>query len=146
MTDSNTISSAKPGWHIWLVGVFGILWNGFGCFDFTMTASRNMDYLGGFPKEMLHYWFAMPWWMYGVWAVGVFGALAGSIALLLRSKASVTLFAAALIASVISFYIGWTDPGAPKMEGAEMFPIVIMALGFGFTVYAYWQSTRGVLR
>jgi hypothetical protein len=28
----------------------------------------------------------------------------------------------------------------------EFMPFVILGIGFAFTVYAYWQSRRGVLR
>jgi hypothetical protein len=95
---------------------------------------------------MQDYWYSMPWWMFGIWAVGVFGALIGSLGLLMRSKTAVTLFAAAFIASTASFYVGWKDADAPKIDGMEFMPFVIMAIGFAFTAYAYWQSTRSVLR
>jgi hypothetical protein len=41
----------------------------------------------------------MPAWMTGVWAIGVWGALAGSVLLLLRSKWAVHVFAASLAGS-----------------------------------------------
>lgn len=146
MTEQAAPEGVKAGWHIWLVGIIGILWNGFGCFDFTMTVTKNAAYLEPYPKEMLDYWFSMPWWMFGIWAVGVFGAFLGSAALLMKSKASVTLFAAAFIASVISFVVGAMDQNAPRMEGQDFFPYLIMVIGFGFFAYAYWQSRRGALR
>lgn len=146
MTDDTAPADVKPGWHIWLVGILGVLWNGFGCYDYIMTVSKNEGYLAGYPKEMLDYWFAMPWWMFGIWAVGVFGALLGSIALLMKSKAAVTFFAAAWIASVISLITGAMDQNAPKMEGMDIFPYVIVAIGLGFLAYAWWQSRRGALR
>lgn len=33
-------SARKAPWHLWFVGVLSVLWNGFGCFDFTATAAR----------------------------------------------------------------------------------------------------------
>lgn len=73
MTEDTAPDGVKAGWHIWLVGIIGVLWNGFGCFDYVMTVTRNKAYLASYPQEVLDYWFAMPWWTFGVWAVGVFG-------------------------------------------------------------------------
>jgi hypothetical protein len=47
-------------WYLWVVGLVSLLWNSFGCFDLTMTATRNKGYLSSYPAEMLDYWFAMP--------------------------------------------------------------------------------------
>jgi hypothetical protein len=58
----------------------------------------------------------------------------------------VTFFSAAFVASAASFYVGWKDTEAPKVDGMEFMPVVIMAIGFALTAYAYWQSTRSVLR
>lgn len=146
MTEDSTPMNANAGWHIWLVGILGVLWNGFGCFDYIMTVSRNEAYLADYPKEMLDYWFAMPWWMFGIWAVGVFGAFFGSVALLLKRREAVVLFAAAFVASFISFMVGAMDQNAPKMEGMDFFPWVIMGLGLFFLLYSFWQSRRGALR
>jgi hypothetical protein len=146
MTEDAAPVSAKAGWHIWPIGIIGVLWNGYGCFDFIMTTTRNQAYMAQFPQEMQTYWYSMPWWMFGIWAVGVFGALIASLGLLMRSKTAVTFFSAAFVASAASFYVGWKDTGAPEIDGMEFMPFVIMAIGFAFTAYAWWQSTRGVLR
>ena len=146
MTDEGNATQIQPGWHLWVVGIIGVLWNGFGCFDFTMTATRNEAYLSGFPEEMVAYWTAMPWWMFAVWAIGVFGGLAGSIALLMRRAIAVPLLAASLIAAAISMVIGMTAQDAPKMEGSEIFTVLILGIALGLLVYAYWQNRRGVLR
>lgn len=146
MDDEATPGGVEAGWHIWLVGGLGVLWNGYGCFDFVMTVSRNKAYLAAYPPEMVTYLFSMPWWMFGIWAVGVFGAFFGSVMLLLKRRDAVTLFAAAFVASFFSLVTGALDQNAPRMEGMEFFPWLVMVLGLGFLAYAYWQQRRGVLR
>lgn len=146
MTEDTSIYARRAGWHLWAVGILGVLWNGFGCFDFTMTVTRNEGYLASFPQEMLTYLFAMPWWVLALWAVGVFGSLLGSIALLMKKALAVPLFAASLLAAIISNIIGMMDADAPKMEGTEFIPVIIIALAVAFLAYALWQSRRGVLR
>lgn len=146
MTEDTSVITPRAGWHLWAVGIFGVLWNGFGCFDFTMTVTRNEAYLASYPQEMLAYWFAMPWWVFALWAVGVFGGLLGSIALLMKKALAVPLFAASLLAAIISNIISMTDTEAPKMEGTEIIPFIIIGLAAAFLAYAVWQSRRGVLR
>lgn len=146
MTEDTSVITPRGGWHLWVVGILSLFWNGFGCFDFTMTATRNADYLKPYPQEMLDYWFAMPWWLWALWAVGVFGGLLGAIALLMRSAWAVKLFAASLLAAAVSMAINMTAADAPKMEGMEFMTAMIIGLALLQLVYAYWQSKRGVLR
>ncbi len=146
MSEETAPIGAKTGWHLWLIGALGVLWNGFGCFDFTMTATRNAAYLEPYPKEMLDYWFAMPWWMWGIWAIGVFGGLLGSILLLMRRTFAVQLLAASFLAALVSMVIGMTAADAPKVEGSEVFTTAILGIALGLLAYAFWQHRRGVLR
>lgn len=146
MTDNTAPQGVKAGWHIWLVGIIGILWNGFGSLDFTLTTMRVEAWLAPYPKAVVDHIFSLPWWMFGLWAVGVFGGLAASIALLMKSKAAATLFPASLIAAMVSFVVNSNDPDAPKMEGTDIIPYMVIVLALIFAAYAFWQQRRGVLR
>jgi hypothetical protein len=129
-----------------VVGGLSLLWNAFGCFDFTMTATRNAAYLKPYPQEMLDYWFAMPAWMWIVWAIGVFGGLAGSLGLLLRKRFALGLFLMSFLAAALSMTMGYFDKDAPRMEGAQFMPFVILGVAFLLIVYARSMVRRGVLR
>ncbi|MEH6696979.1 MAG: hypothetical protein V7675_18230 [Hyphomonas sp.] len=146
MSDYSEPTGVKTPWHLWLVGGLSLLWNAFGCVDFTMTATRNAAYLEPYPQEMLDYWLNMPTWMWADWAVGVFGGLLGSIALLLRRKLAVPLFAASFIAASISMSFGFLDENAPRMEGAGLMSGIIIVIALLLAVYAWWMSRRDVLR
>ena len=39
------IETVKTPWHLWLVGVLSLLWNGFGAFDFIQTTTRGEAYM-----------------------------------------------------------------------------------------------------
>lgn len=69
----------KTPWHLWLVGVLSLLWNGFGAYDFVMTNTQGEAYMraSGMTQPMIDYYNAMPTWMYGPWVLGVFGAVLG---------------------------------------------------------------------
>ena len=146
MTDSSDETRARTPWHLWVVGAVSLLWNAFGCFDFTMTATRNAAYLEPYPQEMLDYWFAMPLWVWALWVIGVFGGLFASILLLLRRKLAFPLFAASFLAAAISMLVGTLDTDAPRMEGAGVMSAVIVIIAALFVAYAWWMSRRDVLR
>jgi len=133
-------------WHLWAVGGLSLLWNAFGCYDFTMTATNNADYLASYPQELRDDWLNMPVWVWAIWAIGVFGSLLGSIALLLRRKLAYPLFAASFLAALISMGRGVTDNDAPAMEGQMMMSLVILAIIALLALYARWLSRRDVLR
>jgi len=156
MTDTviNTDAAPNPGrapWHLWLVGGLSLLWNAFGGYDYTMTRLRNTDYLSnaGDPAAVLAYVDAMPLFAQVGWGLGVWGSVAGSVLLLLRSRWAVTAFALSLLGAIMSFagqYLG--PPAPPEMSAGAMkyMPLVIIALVALQLWYAARQRKAGVLR
>lgn len=143
--------TARVPWHLWLVGGLSLLWNAFGGYDYTMTRMRNVDYLSsmGDPSAMLAYIDAMPFFAQVGWALGVWGSLAGSVLLLLRSRWAVPAFAASLLGALLSYagqYLG--PPGPPEMTAGAMkyMPLFIIALVALQLWYAARQRSAGVLR
>ena len=106
MTDTtSTAMTTRTPWHLWAVGGLALLWNGFGGYDYVMTQTNNAAYLAQFTPEQRAYFDSFPMWMEVVWAVGVWGAVLGSVLLLLRSKWAFHAFLASLIAfAVIQAY------------------------------------------
>lgn len=135
--------------HLWIVGVLSLLWNSVGGIDYTMTRLRNTDYLAmaGDPAVILAYVDAMPMSAQIGWGLGVWGALTGSVLLLLRSRYSVHAFAVSLAGAVISLgaqFFGPPMPGAT--EAAKYMPLVIIALAAAQLWYALRERKAGVLR
>ena len=135
----------KAPWHLWVVGGLSLLWNGFGCFDFMMTATQNAAYLKSHPPELLDYWANMPAWRWTAWSIGVFGALLGSVALLGRKRSALILFSASLLGALISMTAANLDKTAPKAEGGLVFSLVIIGIAALLAIYAWWQARRGTL-
>ena len=139
-------TTTKTPWHLWAVGGLSLLWNAFGCFDFTMTATNNAAYLEPYPQELRDYWLGMPVWVWAIWAIGVFGSLLGSVALLLRRKIAYPLFAASFLAALVSMGRSLVDKDAPTMEGQLIASTVILVIIMLLALYARWLSRREVLR
>src|SRR4051812_42736315 len=91
----HAVSMRTPA-HLWIVGILSLLWNCFGAYDYTMTRLKNTDYLSqmGDPNVVLAYIDGMPMYAQFGWGLGVWGALLGSVLLLMRSRYAVHAFAA----------------------------------------------------
>jgi hypothetical protein len=137
--------------HLWVVGVVSLLWNAFGAFDFVSTITRGEAYLRemNFDQAMIDYFLAMPDWMYVPWTLGVWGAVIGSILLLLRNRFAVWAFALSLIGAVVSLIYGqFMDPPplAPDMAMMKWMPYVITVITVLLFVYAFNMRRKAVLR
>ena len=146
MTDTRKMTTSTPG-HLWAVGLVALLWNGYGGYDYVMTQTNNAAYLAQFTPEQRAYFDSFPMWMEVVWAVGVWGAVLGSVLLLLRSKWAFHAFLASLIAFAASVVYGQTSGGAAVMGTTGMvFSAAIFLLGLGFVMYSRMMTRKGVLR
>jgi hypothetical protein len=145
----NATSNVRAPLHLWIVGGLSALWNAFGCFDYLMTQTRNAAYLAQLTAEQRAYYDAMPAWVDGAWAFGVWGALAGSLLLVLRSRWAVTAFALSLAGlAAATLYSRLLSTAPPGMDAAAMLimNLVIWAAAIGFLLYAMAMRRRGVLR
>lgn len=151
MTDTTMATRATP-WHLWAVGVLSLLWNAFGAYDFVMSLTQREAYwrASGMTDAMVAYYNAMPSWMYVPWILGVWGAVAGSILLLMRSRWAVHAFALSLLGAVISLLYGAVidkaPPPPPEMAAMAYMPYVIVLIAAFLAWYAWTMSKKGVLR
>ncbi|APE26971.1 hypothetical protein [Aurantiacibacter gangjinensis] len=146
---------ASTPWHLWVIGIASLLWHAVGANDYVMTQTRNMDYLrmsaenANVPLDvMLDYFTTFPAWADAAWAFGVWGALAGSILLLLRSRFATFAFYASLaglFVSTIHQIVGDVPPelSSPFFWAFTGFIIVVTV---ALAVYCRRMTARGVLR
>ena len=146
MTDTSAQTAAKTPWHLWVIGILALLWNAGGGFDFTATVTRFEPYMSNFTDEQLAYFYGFPAWQYVIWFVGTWGAFLGSIALLMRHRWAVPLFAASLVGALISFVVGMGVKDAPPGAGGIVFPLIIVTIAILLLVYAVWMKRRSVLK
>jgi hypothetical protein len=145
-----TDTTVKVPWHTWLIGVFALLFNSIGVFDFMMSMVQGAEYLasaGMTPAQIAHYQ-AMPPWMTVVWAVGVFGAFLASILLLLRKKLALPVFSVSLAAFLVSLLYTYvlTNGGAVMDRQMAITSAVIAGLLVFFSWYSRLMTARGVFR
>jgi hypothetical protein len=152
----NTLERVAAPWHLWAVGILSLLWNAFGGYDYTMSQLRDPAYLkatmgpmGMSVEQSIAFLDSFSVWASALWALGVWGSVAGSILLLLRSRHAVTAFIVSLLGAALSFAYQATLALPPQMAAdsmAKVMPLVIIA-AIGLQLwYAWAMRSRGVLR
>lgn len=137
----------KLPWHFWLIGLAALLWNGFGCFDYFMTRSHNAAYLAQFPPGMIAWLDSAPLYASIGWGLGVWGALAGAVLLLLRRALAVWAFALSMLGLALSSawqHLLSTPPAMPP--GTNVIAGVIWIIAIGLLYYSWRAKARGWLR
>ena len=140
----------KAPWHLWLVGVIAVLFNGIGAFDYVMSMAQGASYMasaGMTPAQIAHHE-QMPVWMVAVWTIGVWGAMLGSVLILLRNRLAFPVFAVSLAAFLINLVYTYvlTDGGEIMGRPMVVASVVITALLLVFMWYSSLMTKRRVLR
>ena len=142
-------------WHLWVVGLLGLLFTLFGAYDYTMSQLGDRDYIAAAMEPMgvnaddaVAYFSGFPLWADFVWALGVWGAVAGAVLLLLRSRFAVPAFIVSLVGLVLSNAYSLTNPMEGMTDSAATYVAVavVAAVMVALTVYAHRMRRRGVLR
>ena len=150
---ATSVSPGRRPLHLWVVGVASLLWNFVGALDYTMSQLRNESYLGASAdgmgitvSDMIAYINGFPAWASACWALGVWGALSGSILLLARSRFAVWAFMVSLLglAGTTVYQALLVTPA--WAEQASLMPIVIWSIASFLLIYAISMRNKGVLR
>ena len=114
-----------------------------------MTFAQGETYLraAGMTDAQIAYFHAMPVWMTGIWALGVWGSVIGTVLLITRSRWAQGAFAASLVGATVALIYGFLSDGmaANGVQGVVMSVVIVAGCVF-FLWYASLMVKRGVLR
>jgi hypothetical protein len=146
MTTADEARAATP-WHFWVVALLGLLWNGFGAVDYTMSHVQGEAWYRtmGMPEAAIAAMNAYPTWMHAVWAIGVWGSALGAVLLLLRSRWAMHAFAVSTLGALGNLAYTAVTPTLMETMGVVM-PLVIIVVCIFFVWYARTMTAKGVLR
>jgi hypothetical protein len=138
----------KTPWHLWVVGIVSLLWNIMGGLDYTMTHLHNAKWLAQMTPEQIAWVNHFPVWATSCWAFGVWGAIAGSLLLLLRSRWAVPAFGVSLLGLIGSHIYQYTSsaPAGLNTGSGTIFAAVLALVAAALLWYAMRARTGGVLR
>lgn len=147
-------NEAAP-WHLWVVGVLALMFTAFGAYDYVMSQMGDRAYIGAMVEPFgidtdvaVTYFSSFPFWADFIWAIGVWGAVAGSLLLLARRAWAYPAYLASLLGLVGSNAYGVANP-VPGMTDSSMsytMIAVVFAIMVALAVYARTQREQGVLR
>ncbi|MDP1914547.1 hypothetical protein [Brevundimonas sp.] len=145
-----TDMTVKTPWHLWVVGLAGLLWNGYGAYGYYMTNTGGDAFMAaaGMTEAHIAYVNAMPAWTNAAWAFGVWGGLLGSVLLLLRMKWAFHVYLVSLLGLIGSliYQYGMSD-GAQFGGASSMIMYAFILAGCLFLLwYSRMMAGRGVLR
>ena len=140
----------RSAWHIWVVGLIALAWNGFAAMDYVMVQSNNVEYLAQFSTEQLSFFKSLPIWANAAWAVAVWFGVMGSLMILARKAWAVPILMLSLLAMMITafqnFYLA--NPGMQEVVGKEAlyFTLLIFFVALLLWLYARFLAAKNLLR
>jgi hypothetical protein len=141
---SSVAIERKTPWHVWVVAILTLLWNGSGAVTIFM-AQRGM--LPNLDPGEASYYAAQPSWFVVSTAVATLAPVAAGIVLLLRRRAAVALFALGVAAIVFNntyeLIAGTSRPLVDR--GAAIVTTIIVVIALLQLAYAWRMRTRAVL-
>lgn len=134
----------------WLVGVggLGVVWNLYGLYQFAagFTPAGRAAATASMTGAQAALYLSLPAWISVVFAIGVFGGLIGSIALLLRRQTALPIFAASFVGYSLLFAgdVAYGVFAALPLQLAILTVVVLIAAAL--LAVSWLADRRGLLR
>jgi hypothetical protein len=144
MTEMTASRTATP-WHLWVVGVVTLLFNAMGILSYVTTKLGMLAEMGLTPSQIA-FMESYPAWISAFWALGVWGAFAGSLLLLARSKWAVTAMVVATIGLVGTTVGNYVVLEVPADMQAPALDVAIWVVTLFLLFYARALAKAGVLK
>jgi hypothetical protein len=142
----STQSPPRPRtpWHVWVVGVLALLWNGAGAYTIMMAQAGKLPDISA---DEAAYYAAQPLWFAVATDVALGAAVAAAVALLLRSRAAVWLFGLSVVAIVVTNVYDLTTGTSRVLvdRGALVVTSIIVLLALLQLAYSSAIKRRAVL-
>ena len=132
-------------WHLWLVGGLTLLFNAMGIVSYLTTRLGMLAEMGLTPDQIA-FMEAYPAWIGTFWALGVWGAFAGSLLLLLRSKWAMAAMVAAMVGLVGTTIGNHLVLDVPAAMQAHTLDMAIWVVTLFLLFYSRQMAKAGVLR
>lgn len=149
MSESQSNNPVKAPWHLWVIGIVGLLWNAMGAFDYVMSKTKNEQYMASFTAEQLEFFYGFPIWVNAAWAIAVWGSVVGTILLLLRKGSAVWVLLVSFLAMVVTAIHNYGLSNGLEVVGdtfSLVFTALIFLVGLALFLYAKAMRTKGVLK
>lgn len=140
-------SQSLPMWF-WIVAIVAIVWNLGGVYAYWSHITLSDEALAAYPQPVQEMYLATPAWANAAFAIAVFGGVAASLALALRSRFSVALAGISLAAVVVQLFQAFVLANALSVAGASaaVVPSLVLVLGTALLWFSFMARGKGWLR
>lgn len=135
----------KTPWHLWVAGIVTLLFNAMGVLSYVMTVTGKLADLGMTPAQIA-FMESYPPGAIAFWALGVWGALAGSVLLLLRSRQAFPAMVIATIGLIGTTFFNYVLMDVPADMKSPGLDVAIWVVTFFLLFYSQRMVKAGVLR
>lgn len=147
ITNLGSAPAVKAPIWFWAAAAFGLIWNVYGVYQFMGTFSQTMESLmaAGMTAEQAAIYLALPAWITVVFAIGVFGGLAGSVLLMLRRAVAMPVFTVSLMGYIALFsgdYAYGIFENIPTQLAILAFVVVVAA---ALLALSWFARKRGII-
>jgi len=138
-------STRKMPWHIWVVGILTLLWNGSGTYTIMMAQAGR---LANISSDEAAYYAAQPSWFVVATDIALVAAVAAGVALLLRRRAAVWLFALSLGGIIVTNAYDLVAGASRTVvsQGALVVTLIIAVIAVLQLLYSWTMRRRAVLK
>jgi hypothetical protein len=126
------------------VGVITLLFNAMGIISYLTTKLGMLAEMGLTPEQIV-FMESYPVWISAFWALGVWGAFAGSVLLLLRSRWAVPAMVVATIGLAVTTLGNYVILDVPAAMQAPALDVAIWGVTLFLLSYAVRMKANGVL-
>lgn len=148
MSDIEQASTGGTPWHIWLVGLLAVGWNTLGATDYVFAQMMPDFYVEAMRPEQVVFIEAIPAWAVSLWALAVWGSLAGSVLILARSRFAYPVFVVATACMVGAFFRNYLMADGIQVQGSMgvAMAMVLFLIQLFLLYYTRDMTGRGILR
>ncbi|MEQ8936603.1 MAG: hypothetical protein RIE56_12515 [Amphiplicatus sp.] len=144
----NTTAQGKLPLWFRIAAYVALAWSLMGVTSYLADVTMGAEAYGKMPEAQRTLYETRPAWVTGAFAIAVFTALAGAIALVLRKTLATPFFIASLIAVIIQFGYGFLGMNALRVVGAAgaIFPTFIIIAAIAMLWLSTQAEAKGWLR
>jgi len=135
------MTTTKPSVSFWIISVISLLWNLMGVNQYILQAYNTDSFRAMYTEEKLKLIDATPAWATAAFAIAVFAATFGSIALLLRKKVAYTLFLISFLAIIVQNVDTFSRFKVDDFSTPELVMSVIIPV---FGLFLLWYSKKAI--
>ena len=133
----------KPNIGFWVISAVGLLWNLMGVNAYIQQAYNTESFREMYTPEKLAIIDATPTWSTAAFAIAVFAAAIGCIALLLRKKIAYSLFIISFLAVIVQNIDGIMRFNYSNFNAGELIMTIMIPI---FALFLVWYSKSAITK